>query len=249
MRGFHLLIIWVMALAVTIAYAAKEQTPSKEIKDTNLVRVDKKDSPPPRLVVEEDIRDTDDDGDRWDPNLEDNYDEEEAVVERHEPEIRVQEPERHFSLEINANFGRRIGCVIPNCGSFMPVQRICGGVYIQYGNQCVPPGYRPVIYQDVYVHEQGNRFQQQGFCPCAGQMGCGCGALTNVLLVNNTPPIMSPRIGWDGVNGQTIPVWGPQPQEVFVVPQQSNQHLNNRSGGFIPRQGMSPTSGMFPVMQ
>jgi hypothetical protein len=224
-----------MALAVTIAYAGKVQAPSKEVVDTDLIVEKKKDSPPPRELVKEDLH-IDDDDDKH----------EEEIVEREpEPEVRVEEPRRHFSLEINANFGRSLGCIIPNCGAFVPVQRICGGIYVQgYANQCVPPGYRPVVYQNVYVHEQPNNFQMQGYCPCVGQMGCGCGAQTPVLMVNNVQPIMPPRIGWDGVNGRTIPVWGPQPQEVFVLPQQQNQHLGPRQGGFIPREGFAPTSGM-----
>jgi hypothetical protein len=222
-----------MALAVTIAYAGKVQTPPREIVDTDLVVVDKKKDPAPEPIVDEDL-------------------EEEPEVEpepEREPEpeqIKEPAPRSHFSLDINANFGRSLGCLIPNCGAFVPVQRICGGVYVQgYANQCMPPQYRPVVYQNVYVHEQPNNFQMQGYCPCQGQMGCGCGAQAPVLFVNNVQPIMPPRIGWDGVNGRTMPVWGPTPQAVFEVPTQQHQNLGNRNTGFIPREGFGPSAGSY----
>lgn len=233
MRGFHLLIIWVMALAVTIAYAAKVQAPPKEIVESDLVVEDKKKAPPPKEIVEEDL--VVDHGD-------DDDDDEEIVEEPVREQVDIEPPRRPFSLEINARFGRSLGCVIPNCGSFMPMQRMCGTVYIQgYSNQCMPPmQHPPVIYQNVYVPQQQN--PMQGFCPCQGQMGCGCGAQASLLFVNNVQRIESPRIGWDGVNGQTRPVWGPTPQAMFEVPVQ-HEALGPRNTGYIPRLGFGPNAG------
>ncbi|MEZ4813692.1 MAG: hypothetical protein R3A80_00600 [Bdellovibrionota bacterium] len=244
MRGFHLLLMWIMALAITNAHAKKVSAPSVTVQDEDLrvetKKEDKKVSSPPVHVEDEDL-DVEDDVPAEEEVV---YDEEEETIVAEEP-APLQE-NRHFSLEINGSFGRSLGCIIPNCGSFVPMQRMCGGVYVQgYANQCQPPQYRQVVYQDVYVNEQSSNYQMRGYCPCQGQMGCGCGARTPVLFVNNVQPMPTPTPTWRPLVTRTAPVWGPTPQAVFEVPTQQQHSLNPRNTGFIPREGFPYNAGSY----
>lgn len=203
-----------MALAVTVAYAGQKE-------------------PPPVVIPEEAVDFSDDEDDFLPPEPEEIEEEEEEELPPPRPV--QEEPDRHFSLQLNSQFGRNIGCMLPNCQSFTPV---CGG-YMQVSmNVCMPPNQMQnpnVIYQDVYVPAQQSGMPMMGFCPCQGQMGCGCGAQTNVLLVNSMQrtPDFTPR--WGGLRTQGIPVWGPTPQAQFVIPQMQEQNLGHRVGGFIDR--------------
>lgn len=225
MRGFHLLIIWIMALAVTVAYAGPKDPTPVHIPDEVLD------------VPEDEVEDSP-------PEVE----EEEPEEEEYEPEPEAvrPEPQRRVSLELNAHFGRGLGCMVPNCASFIPMQRMCGGIMVSV-NSCVPPPqYRNVVYQDIYVPAQQPGFpMQQGFCPCQGQMGCGCGAQTNVLLVNSIPPMPNITPRWGGLTVHQRPVWGPTPQAVFQVPNAHQPNLNDRNTGFIPRLGYGADAGSF----
>lgn len=167
----------------------------------------------------------------------------ERRVVREEVEYYEPAPRSQFSLNIGYSFGRSLGCMVPNCGAFVPVQRVCGGVMIQgMPGQCLPPGYRPVVYQDVYVNEHPGMFQMRG-CPCMGQMGCGCGAQTQVMIVNNVPPM--PIVGgWQGLSTRTGAFVPPVPQAVFQVPSQQPMNLNHRQGGFTPRMGFDYSAGL-----
>lgn len=219
MKALNFLLIWIMALAVTIAYAGSS-------KDSSVpTRIQKKElPPPPRVEVDEEER--------------------ELAVD----EEKLPEAPRRFNLSLGASFGQQLGCVVPNCNSFVPIRAVCG-VQVIYANQCMPPQMvngRQVIYQDVYLPapQQGG-YQLGGPCMCQGQMNCPCARpTTNFLFINQMTPFPSVTPRWNGLSTKMAPAFVPQPQAQFEVPQQHQTPMNHRDFGFTPRDGFYPTSGM-----
>ena len=225
MRGFYLSIIWIMALAVTMAYAGEDFKPRR-------IQVDEKEDKPvfkPKRIIKKE-----------DPVEEEEYqdDEEEEVVDR---------SVKYRSLEMGVTFGRPMGCIISNCQSFMPMQRMCGGIYVQgYANQCMPPQQRPVIYQDIIVPEYPSQFGMRNSCGCQGVYGCGCSQQpsTNVLFVNNVQPMPNVMPTWQPLTARVDALFQNNPTYINLPPQPQLMNLGPRDGGFIPRLGVDPHAGM-----
>jgi hypothetical protein len=110
-----------------------------------------------------------------------------------------------------------------------------GGMMIQGMAQGCVPQIRPVPVQTVYVSEMPNRFMagaMNGMYPGmgmgmnAGMGGCGmgCSPTQPLMVINATPqPVWAtanfmPR--WNSFEATMRPVFPPQPQAVFNVPQQ-----------------------------
>jgi hypothetical protein len=152
----------------------------------------------------------------------------------------------HLEFMFNYQLGPQMGCFTGNaCQSFIPVNRMCGGgMMIQGMAQSCVPQYRPVPVQTVYVSEMPSRFMAGGMMPGmgmnAGMGGCGmgCSPTQPMMVINATPqPVWAtanfmPR--WNSFEATMRPVFPPQPQAVFNVPQQHT--LNPRDIQEIYRQ-------------
>ncbi len=144
----------------------------------------------------------------------------------------------HLEFMFNFQLGPQMGCFTGNaCQSFIPINRMCGGgMMIQGMAQGCVPQIRPVPVQTVYVSEMPNRFMagapMNGMYPGmgmgmnAGMGGCGmgCSPTQPLMVINATPqPVWAtanfmPR--WNSFEATMRPVFPPQPQAVFNVPQQ-----------------------------
>jgi hypothetical protein len=232
MRGFYLFIIWIVALAATIA--------SANIKDRKSARI---------TVPEPDRKEVvnfDDEDDYVDDYV-DNYDEEDDYI----PPPPKRRSHSQLSLMVSNGFGPNTGCFVGNCTAFAPIQRMCGGYYVQgYGNSCMPPSRQRVVYEDYVVPaEAPNNFMLQQACGCAGVPTCGCSGQpqTNVLALNYQQPLPNIYSGWHPLSGGLDMLVDNRPTLFHIQPPPQPQPLGNRSFGFTPREGMDPHSGMFGI--
>jgi hypothetical protein len=143
----------------------------------------------------------------------------------------------HLEFMFNYQLGPQMGCFTGNaCQSFIPINRMCGGgMMIQGMAQGCAPQFRPVPVQTVYMSEMPSRFMAggpmvNGMYPGmgmnAGMGGCGmgCSPTQPLMVINATPqPVWAtanfmPR--WNSFEATMRPVFPPQPQAVFNVPQQ-----------------------------
>ncbi len=156
----------------------------------------------------------------------------------------------HLDFTFNYQLGPQMGCFTGNaCQSFVPINRMCGGGMIVQGMaQGCAPQYRAVPVQTVYVSEMPSRFMaggpMNGMYPGMGMnsgmggCGMGCSPTQPMMVINATPqPVWAtanfmPR--WNSFEATMRPVFPPQPQAVFNVPQQHT--LNPRDIQQIYRQ-------------
>ncbi len=143
----------------------------------------------------------------------------------------------HLEFMFNYQLGPQMGCFTGNaCQSFIPINRMCGGgMMIQGMAQGCAPQFRPVPVQTVYMSEMPSRFMAggpmmnglyTGMGMNAGMGGCGigCSPTQPLMVINATPqPVWAtanfmPR--WNSFEATMRPVFPPQPQAVFNVPQQ-----------------------------
>ena len=137
----------------------------------------------------------------------------------------------HLEFMFNYQLGPQMGCFTGNaCQSFIPINRMCGGgMMIQGMAQGCAPQLRPVPVQTVYVSEMPSRFMaggpmMNGMYPGMGGCGMGCSPTQPLMVINATPqPVWAtanfmPR--WNSFEATMRPVFPPQPQAVFNVPQQ-----------------------------
>ena len=174
--------------------------------------------------------------------IEEDIKEEDAPLAREVPEALPLKKSKkrvahgHLEFMFNYQLAPQMGCFTGNaCQSFIPINRMCGGgMMIQGMAQGCVPQYRPVPVQTVYVSEMPSRFMaggpMNGMYPGmgmnAGMGGCGmgCSPTQPLVVVNATPqPVWAtsnfmPR--WNSFEATMRPVFPPQPQAVFNVPQQ-----------------------------
>ena len=242
MRGFHnfFSVVLLLGLSTHFLHADAGERGDKKVESTPVVH--KKEETKqlvekvPEVVVE-DVKD---------------YEVEEYIPPTPVKKAKKKRLHNHGHLDFTFNYqlGPQMGCFTGNaCQSFVPINRMCGGGMIVQGMaQGCAPQYRAVPVQTVYVSEMPSRFMaggpMNGMYPGmgmnAGMGGCGmgCSPTQPMMVINATPqPVWAtanfmPR--WNSFEATMRPVFPPQPQAVFNVPQQHT--LNPRDIQQIYRQ-------------
>ena len=238
-RGFHnsLMVVFLVGLSAThfLNAGAGERGDEQELKKRDPAPVVKKEikkEDPPKLVEEKEPE-----------VVVEDVKEEEVYYAREVPEsLPLNKQKRrfhnsgHLEFMFNYQLGPQMGCFTGNaCQSFVPINRMCGGgMIIQGMAQGCAPQLRPVPVQTVYVSEMPSRFMAGGSMNSmypgmgmnSGMGGCGmgCSPTQPLMVINATPqPVWAtanfmPR--WNSFEATMRPVFPPQPQAVFNVPQQ-----------------------------